>query len=99
MLDKKPYAILSDFAALPNGEYSEPKALEDNMEMQHDDPVQVDMNDIPVGEDEEMTELDFEDSDDESGSVSGGLTSVLVEDGNVGDTLIGLKGSRLRYQV
>ncbi|KAG5557958.1 hypothetical protein RHGRI_008016 [Rhododendron griersonianum] len=98
LLDKKPYAILSDFAALPNGEYSEPKALEDNLEMQHDDPVQVDMNDIPVDEDEEMTELDFEDSDDESGSVSGGLTSVLVEDGNVGDTLIGLKGSRLRYQ-
>lgn len=98
LLDKKPYVILSDFATVPNGEFSEPIALENNMEMQHDGPVQEDMIDVPVDEDEEVTEL-IEDSDDESDSEFSLLTASLVEDGNVGDTLIGFKESRLRYQV
>ncbi|XP_057483579.1 arginyl-tRNA--protein transferase 2-like [Actinidia eriantha] len=98
LLDKKPYVILSDFAILPNEESLALNTLENNMELQHDDLGQEDMNDILIDEDEEMAELDFEDSDDESGPESSGFTSVQLEDGSVSDTLIGLKGSRLRYK-
>lgn len=97
-LIRNPMSSYLIFATVPNGEFSEPIALENNMEMQHDEPVQEDMNDVPVDEDEEVTEL-IEDSDDESDSEFSLLTASLVEDGNVGDTLIGLKESRLRYQV
>ncbi|KAI8031619.1 Arginyl-tRNA--protein transferase 1 [Camellia lanceoleosa] len=98
LLDRKRCVILSDFATLPNEEPSAPKTLENSMELQHDDPAQEDMNDIPTDEDEEMDEPDFEDSDDESGSEYSGLTYVQLEDGSVSDILIGLKGSRLKYK-
>ncbi|KAL6980691.1 arginyltransferase, partial [Sarracenia purpurea var. burkii] len=98
LLDEKPYAILSNFATLPNGE-SAPRALENIMVLQDDEPGEENMNDIPVDEDEEMAGLDFDDSDDQSDSESSGWTSMQEQDGNVGDILIGLKGSRLRYKV
>ncbi|KAF5931277.1 hypothetical protein HYC85_032150 [Camellia sinensis] len=97
LLDRKPYVILSDFATLPNGELPAPKVLENSIELQLDDPSQEEANDIPIDEDEEMGELDFEDSDDDSGSESSGLIPVDVY-GSVSNILIGLKGSRLRYK-
>ncbi|KAI8009042.1 Arginyl-tRNA--protein transferase 1 [Camellia lanceoleosa] len=97
LLDRKPYVILSDFATLPNGELPAPKVLENSIELQLDDPSQEEANDIPIDEDEEMGELDFEDSDDDSGSESSGLIPVDVY-GSVSNILIGLKGSHLRYK-
>ncbi|XP_057476086.1 arginyl-tRNA--protein transferase 2-like [Actinidia eriantha] len=98
LLDKKPYVILSDFAILPSEDSSALNALKNNMELQHNDLGREDMNDILIDEDEEMVELDFEDSEDESHPESSGFPSVQLEDGSLSDTLIGLNGSRLRYK-
>uniref|UniRef100_A0A5B7ALQ1 Arginyl-tRNA--protein transferase n=1 Tax=Davidia involucrata TaxID=16924 RepID=A0A5B7ALQ1_DAVIN len=97
LLDRQSYVVLSDFATLQNVDSLAPNVLEDHMELQLDGPGQEDSNDVPIDEDEEM-EFDSEDSDDESGPKTSGLTSVEIEDGAVSNILIGLKGSRLRYK-
>jgi len=99
LLDRKLYVVLSDFSNTLNGEPLAPISLDNSMEVQTDYAGQEDLNDMPIDDDDEMSELDFEDSDDESGSEPSVLTSVQMEDGSVGDILIGLKGSRVRYKV
>lgn len=96
LLDRKQYVVLSDFATLQNEESSTPSLFENHMEVQ---PCEEESNDVPIDEDEEMSELDFEDSDDESSPETTGLTSIDIEDGGVSNIMIGLKGSRLRYKV
>ncbi|XP_052199143.1 arginyl-tRNA--protein transferase 2-like isoform X1 [Diospyros lotus] len=98
LLDRKLYVVLSDFSNTLNGEALAPISLDNSMEVQTDYAGEEDLNDMPVDDDDEMSELDFEDSDDESGSEPSVLTSVQMEDGSVGDILIGLKGSRVRYK-
>jgi len=98
LLDRKKYVVLSDLATLQNEEPSAPSLSENLMEVQHDDPCEEESNDVPIDEDEEMSEVDFEDSDDESAPETSGLTSAETEDRPVSDIMIGLKGSRLRYK-
>jgi arginine-tRNA-protein transferase len=73
------------------------------MEVQGDENHNEDSNDVLIdgGDDEEDDDDDeFEsDDDDDSGPDSFGQTSVEIENGNVSDILIGLKGARLRYKV
>lgn len=68
--------------------------FEEHMEQQ-EEPFPEESNDIPIDDDdEEMSELDFEDSDDES---SPETTEIRKED--VSNIVIGLKGMHLRYKV
>lgn len=99
LLDKKRYAVLSDFAILQNGESSPPDVSENVKEVQHDDDIHQDSNDSFMGEDEAMIDHESESSDDESDPESSGLTSVDIEDGDISNILIGLKGSHFRYKV
>lgn len=92
LLDRKPYVILSDFPNLQAEDSSKP-LIEFQMDLQHEES-----NDVPFDEDEEMSEIDFEDSDDESGPETSVLASAEIEDASVGNIMIGLKGSRLRYK-
>uniref|UniRef100_A0A2N9FIB5 Arginyl-tRNA--protein transferase n=1 Tax=Fagus sylvatica TaxID=28930 RepID=A0A2N9FIB5_FAGSY len=98
LLDKKRYAVLSDFAILQNGESSPPDVSDNVKEVQHDDDIHQDSNDSFMGEDEEMIDHESESSDDESDLESSGLTSVDIEDGDISNILIGLKGSHFRYK-
>ena len=50
-------------------------------------------------EDEEMIDHEYENLSDESDIESTGLRSVEIEDGDISNILIGLKGSHLRYKV
>ncbi|KAJ9160314.1 hypothetical protein P3X46_025727 [Hevea brasiliensis] len=95
LLDRKPYIVLSDHALLQNGESLLPHASENVIEMQHDDNCDEDTNDILIDDSEEMIEAESESSDDESGPETSGQT---LENNDVGDILIGLKGSRVRYK-
>lgn len=94
LLDRKPYVVLSDTSILHNGESSLPQNTEYVKESQVD-ICQEDANDVPMDEDEEMSEL--ESSDDEPGleATSYGET----ENSDISKVLLGLKGSRLRYKV
>ncbi|CAN1174817.1 Arginyl-tRNA--protein transferase 1 [Linum perenne] len=98
-LDRKAYVVLSDISLTENGESLPPHAPEKVTEDQHDDNVNEDMNDSLVDENEEMVEPESDSSDDETDpEISGYGEAVELEDGNIDDTLIGLKGTRLRYQ-
>lgn len=97
LLDRKPYAVLSDFAMLQNA-VSPPRVSENVMEVQHDDVCQ-DSNDLFMDEDEEMTDPGCESSDDESGPESSNLASVEIEDGDISNIVIELNKSRFRYKV
>ncbi|KAL2549648.1 Arginyl-tRNA--protein transferase 1 [Forsythia ovata] len=101
LLDRRKYVVLSDFDPSQNGDSSSPpptNVTDNYMEEQHDDPFQEGSIDVYVNDDEEMTELDSEDSDDESDSESNGPTTVESEDVDASNILIGLKGAHLRYK-
>ncbi|CAA3014184.1 arginyl-tRNA-- transferase 2 isoform X1 [Olea europaea subsp. europaea] len=103
LLDRRKYVVLSDFDPSQNGDSSsaQPRNITDNymeMEEQHDDPFQEGSNDIYFNNDEEMTELDSEDSDNESDSESSDPTTVESEDVDASNILIGLKGAHLKYK-
>ncbi|KAG8390103.1 hypothetical protein BUALT_Bualt01G0048800 [Buddleja alternifolia] len=93
-LDKRKYVVLSDFATLQNGE-SLP--LDNHMEKQQNDSIQEPSNDVFVDEDD-MAEIDSEDSDNETDSEASGATTVGSEDADLSNLLIGLKEARLRYK-
>lgn len=79
-------------------ESSTPKSASE-LEPQDDDSFQEESNDVPFDKDEEMSEVDSEDSNDESDPETSVLTLPEFEDASVGDVKIGVKGSRLRYKV
>ncbi|XP_071734410.1 arginyl-tRNA--protein transferase 1-like [Rutidosis leptorrhynchoides] len=95
LLDLKPYVVLSDFATLMNELGSSPKAIENQIEQ--DDPFPDGSNDIRVDADEEMSELAYEDSDDESGPETSSLTPAEMRN-DVSNVVIGLKGMNLKYK-
>uniref|UniRef100_M1C773 Arginyl-tRNA--protein transferase n=1 Tax=Solanum tuberosum TaxID=4113 RepID=M1C773_SOLTU len=97
LLDMKSYMVLSDFAT-QNGQPLRPSNLE-NYEEQNDQQHFHGSNDISVGEDEEMDEFNYEDSDEELVAESSNIHLPKVEDKDVGSILIGLKEVRLRYKV
>ncbi|KAF8397304.1 hypothetical protein HHK36_016217 [Tetracentron sinense] len=99
LLDKRAYVVLSDFAALQNGESSPHQVLENPVELQHHDPGQEDSSNILSDEDEDMMEPDFDDSEDDSGPETSPLASIdEIQDGDASNILIGLKGSHLRFK-
>ncbi|XP_024989523.1 arginyl-tRNA--protein transferase 2-like isoform X2 [Cynara cardunculus var. scolymus] len=88
LLDRKPYVVLSDFATLQNEEPSS-HAFEENMG-QEDEPCPEESNDIPIDDDEEMSEIDFEHSDDGSEPETTAPTETRKED--ISNDVIGLNG-------
>ncbi|XWS56707.1 hypothetical protein CRYUN_Cryun09bG0108800 [Craigia yunnanensis] len=99
LVDKKKYIILSDFASLQDEESSQSCIPESVMELQHDDIGLEDSNDVLMDDDEEMIEIESESSDDELDPETSGLGSAAIDDGDLSNVLIGLKGSRLRYKA
>lgn len=97
LLDRKPYAILSDPSILQNGESSIPQVTENAMERQLDDIGQEDANDVPMYEDEEMVESEEESSEDEPDLETTSYGE--PENCDVSKVLLGIKGSRMRYKV
>ncbi|XVE69400.1 hypothetical protein DITRI_Ditri09bG0149400 [Diplodiscus trichospermus] len=98
LLDKKKYVVLSDIASLQDGGSSQSCIPESVMEMQHDDIGVEDSNDVRMDDDEEMITIDSESSDDELDPETSGLVSAAIDDGDLTNVLIGLRGSRLRYR-
>ncbi|XVF84007.1 hypothetical protein PTKIN_Ptkin16aG0540200 [Pterospermum kingtungense] len=97
LLDKQKYVISSDITNSQDGESSQSCIPESVMEQQHDDIRQEDSNDIPI-EDTEMIEIESESSDDELDPETSGLGSAAVDNGDLTNILIGVRGSRLRYK-
>ncbi|KAK7305857.1 hypothetical protein VNO77_43769 [Canavalia gladiata] len=95
LLDRRPYAVLSDSSIIQNGESSLPQVTDDVMERQFDDVGQEDVNDVPMLEDEEMVESELECSDDEPD-----LETTLSDEAeiDVSKVLLGIKGSRVKYK-
>ncbi|XP_022765017.1 arginyl-tRNA--protein transferase 1-like isoform X2 [Durio zibethinus] len=98
MLDKKKYVILSDIASLQDTGTTQSCIPESGMELLHDDIELVDSNDVLMDDDEEMIEIESESSDDELNPETSGLVTAAIDDGDLTNVLIGLKGSRLRYK-
>ena len=98
LLYKMPYVVSSDFTNLQNGELSPPDVSNNVKEVQYDD-IHQDSNDPFMCEDEEMIDHEYESLSDESDTESTGLRSIEIEDGDISNILIGLKGSHLRYKV
>lgn len=96
MLDRKPYVTLSDFASLQNE--SSPCVSENVMGCQYDDIGQGDSNDVRMDYDDEMLGPESESDDDEPDTETIGQT-VEVEDEDISNIVIGVKGTRVRYKV
>ncbi|KAI6670126.1 hypothetical protein NL676_005011 [Syzygium grande] len=96
LLDRSKYVVLSDYKDQDEKPLLSPVA--DHIgEHQHDESEHKDLNDLFV-EDEEMVDLEEEESDVESESESSNVELSETEDSEIGNTLIGLRGSRLRYK-
>ncbi|CAH9121435.1 unnamed protein product [Cuscuta epithymum] len=97
LLDRKPYAVLSDLTVNNEGPLP-PSLLENLRDEQVDDHVPEGSNDIFVQADQKMVENDSEDSDDEEDQLTSGTMTSDMEDGDVGGILVGLNGILLRFQ-
>ena len=73
LLDKKSYVVLSDFATLQHEMASLPNLIEDKIENENES-FPDESNDLRIDADEEMSEVAFEDSDNESGPETTSLT-------------------------
>ncbi|KAE8717749.1 flocculation protein FLO11-like [Hibiscus syriacus] len=98
ILDKKKYVVLSDYASLQDGESSQSCNPESLMDLQHDENGLEDSNDVFMGEDEQMIEIESDSSDDELEPDTSGLGSGAIDNGDLTNVLVGLRGSRLRYK-
>ena len=97
LLDKKSYVVLSDFATLQHEMASLPNLIEDQIENENES-FPDESNDMRIDADEEMSEVAFEDSDDESGPETTSLTPAELRK-DVSNIVIGLKGMHLKYKV
>ncbi|XP_062092510.1 arginyl-tRNA--protein transferase 2-like [Humulus lupulus] len=97
-LDRKAYVVLSDCAALQDGESSAPNAPEQAMEVQHHDNSLEDTNDVLMHQMEEMDDAEYDSSDIDSGGESSDPESIQVEDGDIGNLLIGMRGTCMKYK-
>ncbi|KAI3470870.1 hypothetical protein Pfo_027533 [Paulownia fortunei] len=89
-LDRRKYVVLSDYATLQNGESLPLNVLVSHTEQQQNEFAQEASNDVIINEDEMALDPDF--SDDESES------EVALEDADLSNVLIGVRGARLRYK-
>ncbi|KAL8462967.1 hypothetical protein ACS0TY_033026 [Phlomoides rotata] len=94
-LDRRKYVVLSDCSTLQNGEPS--TLVDSHMEEQQNEFAQEASNDVLMNNDE-MVDLDSDSSDVESDSEASGATNVDLEDADVDNVLIGVRGTRLRYK-
>ncbi|KAF4357416.1 hypothetical protein F8388_017869 [Cannabis sativa] len=98
-LDKKAYVVLSDCAAQQDEESSSPNASEQAMEMQHHDNSVEDTNDVLMPQREEMDDAEYDDSsDNDSGGESNLPESIQGDDGDIGNLLIGMRGTYMKYK-
>lgn len=98
LLDRNRYVALSDFTNAQNGESSLTQEPGNLPGPQYDDIGEEDSNDAYVNGDEKMLDLDSESSDDEPFPETNDLSSVSTENGDVGNLLLGLRGTHLRYK-
>ncbi|XP_042026019.1 arginyl-tRNA--protein transferase 2-like [Salvia splendens] len=97
LLDRKKYMVLSDHATLQNEDSSLLKVSDGHMEEQQNELDQETTDDVGM-HDDEMTELDSDSSDVESDSEVGASTTVVLDDADLDNVLIGIRGLRLRYK-
>lgn len=90
--------VLSDCSTSQIGEFSTLNVVDSHMEEQNTEFAHEASNDVLVDNDE-MVELDSDSSDVESDSEASGATNVDLEDADVNNVLIGVRGNRLRYKV
>nr|XP_043632835.1 arginyl-tRNA--protein transferase 2-like [Erigeron canadensis] len=95
LLDRKRYVVLSDFTNLQHDGGSSTVPIDDQIEQ--DEPFPESSNDIPIDADEEMSELAFEDSDDESEPETSSVIPAEMRK-DVSNIVIGLKGMHLKYK-
>lgn len=98
LLDRSRYVVLSDYANMQNGNSSstlEPGKL---LDQRHDERSDGDVNDADVGGDEKMRSPDSDSSEDELLHETNELTAVPMENVDLGRILLGLRGTRVRYQ-
>lgn len=96
-LDRRKYVVLSDCSTLQNGESSTLNFVDCHMEEQQNESAQEGSNDVRMNNDEMVDDSDS--SDVESDSEASGATNVDLEDVDVNNVLIGVRGTRLRYKV
>ncbi|KAK4489264.1 hypothetical protein RD792_005061 [Penstemon davidsonii] len=97
LLDRRKYVVLSDLTALQNGDSLQLKAIDNIMEEQQNEDIKEAPNDVFVNNDE-MDELEYEDSDDESDLEASDETITDTRHGDISNVLIGVKEARLRYK-
>ncbi|XP_042029367.1 arginyl-tRNA--protein transferase 2-like [Salvia splendens] len=97
LLDRKKYVVLSDHATLQNEDSSPLKVSDEHMEEQQNELDQETTDDVGM-HDDEMTELDSDSSDVESDSEVGASATVVLDDADFDNVLIGKRRLRLRYK-
>jgi len=96
LLDRSKYVVLSDYKDQDEKPLLPP--VSDHIsEHQHEESEHKDLNDCFIGD--EMFDPDEEDSDVVSESESSNVELPETEDREIGNALIGLQGSCLRYKV
>ncbi|KAK1364996.1 Arginyl-tRNA--protein transferase [Heracleum sosnowskyi] len=98
LLDRERYVILSNFHNLHTVESLTSKLSESQFDLQQGDSCREEFSDVPFDKDEEILEIDSEDFSDKSDLETSVLMSSEFEDASVGNVLIGLGGSQLRYK-
>lgn len=91
--------VLSDYATLQNEESLTLNVTDSHMEKEKQNEFDQDNSNDVLMHDEEMAELDSDSSDVESDSEAGASATVVSEDAELSNVLIGIRGHRLRYKV
>lgn len=97
LLDRRKYVVLSDYATLPNEDTLTLNVADSQMEEQQNEFDQESSNDVHM-HDDEMSEHDSDSSDIESDSEASVSATVVLEDADIDNVLIGIRGLRLRYK-
>lgn len=98
LLDRRKYVVLSDFATLQNEESLIPNVTDSHVATEKQSEFDQDNSNDVLMHDEEMAELDSDSSDVESDSEAGASATVVLEDAELGNVLIGIRELRLRYK-
>lgn len=91
--------VLSDYATLRNEDSSPLTVTDDHMEEEQQNGFDQETTNDDHMHDDEMAELDSDSSDVESDSEVGASATAALEDVDLGNVLIGIRGLRLRYKV
>lgn len=98
LLDRRKYVVLSDYIG-ENGQPLLPSNSDCTMEHEPEENEHNDSNDLMI-EDGRIIGSEDEDSDDELEPETSELGPVEIEDGDIGNIVIRLRGSRtIRYKV